>query len=74
MSKMDPTTAKAIKEDFLVWSGGFPPDSNEQIFAYVEAARPADTDEVEVDILLKDWMREEQETENWHGARDLLGR
>ena len=55
---MDEQTSKAIREDFLTWSGGFPPESDHQIFVYVEAARPKDSDEEEVREMLKAWMQE----------------
>jgi len=55
---MDSKTAAAIKVGFLAWSGGIPPESDAQIFIYVEAARPAESDEYEVSQLLKAWMRE----------------
>jgi len=51
--------ARAIEQDFLEWSGGFPPDSEEQIFVYVETSSPIDTDSQEVSELLRTWMRRE---------------
>jgi hypothetical protein len=57
----DVQTAKVIREDFLTWSGGFPPESDGQIRVYVEAARPSDVDAEEVARLLLDWMAEEEE-------------
>jgi hypothetical protein len=56
---MDKETAMAIRQDFLVWSGGFPPESDQQIWVYVEAARPVETDHEEVATFLMAWMREE---------------
>jgi hypothetical protein len=61
---MEVQAAQAVREDFLVWSGGFPPESDEQIWVYVEAARPADTDPEQVTRLLKDWMAEEASFEH----------
>ena len=57
--KMDPQTAEAVKRDFLAWSGGCPPDSDQQIFVYVEYALSIDIDAIEVSNMLKDWMQEE---------------
>jgi len=45
----------AIREDFLAWSGGFPPESEEQIADYCEAARPADTDFNAAYAFLREW-------------------
>lgn len=57
---MESQAATAIREDFLTWSGGFPPESDQQIWVYVEAARPSDTEAAEVTRLLLDWMAEEE--------------
>ena len=57
---MDPDFTKAIKTDFETWSGGFSPDSEEQIFVYVETARPSDSDEAAVLEILRTWMSEEE--------------
>lgn len=48
--------AEAVKQDFLSWTGGFPPDSEEQIFAYVETSRPNEADYEEARQLLRAWM------------------
>jgi hypothetical protein len=57
---MDTKTAQAVKEDFLAWSGGFPPDSEQQIFVYIEYAHGANTDDVyDVRTMLRNWMQEE---------------
>ena len=55
---MDERTAKAIRADFLAWSGGFPPDSDDQITVYVDYAAHTDWDSNEVRRLLEDWMQE----------------
>jgi len=47
-----------IEPDFLQWSSGSPPDSEEQIATYVNAARPTDTDPDQVTSLLRIWMAE----------------
>jgi len=55
---MDANTTNAVKQDFLAWSGGFPPDSEQDIFIYIEYAYGADrTDADEAREMLRDWMR-----------------
>ena len=54
---MDQAEEQRIREDFITWSGGFPPESNEEIAMYVEVARPFDTAAGDVSRLLKQWMR-----------------
>jgi hypothetical protein len=54
---MDTNTIRAIKEDFRSWSGGFPPDCDEQIFVYMEYAfGNVDTDPDEAREMLREWM------------------
>jgi hypothetical protein len=55
--KMDTMSAKTIKENFLIWSGGFPPDSEQQIFIYMEYVHGTNADDAdEVRDMLRDWM------------------
>jgi len=42
----------------LVWSGGFPPESDAQITVFVETAIPADADPDVVRQILAAWMNE----------------
>jgi hypothetical protein len=56
---MDLQTTKAIQDGFLVWSGGFPPESDQQIFIYVEYALRHDINAIEASNMLKNWMLEE---------------
>ncbi len=56
---MDDNVAAAVIDDFQSWSGGFPPESEEQIFVCVETARPIDTDSEDVPALLRRWMNQE---------------
>lgn len=56
---MDEKTAAAIREDFLTWSGGFSPDSDMEIFVYIEYAAPRDIDKQELTELLNAWMDSE---------------
>jgi hypothetical protein len=54
---MDTMTPDTVKKDFLNWSGGFPPDSEQQIFIYMEYAYGAGRDhEDEVREILRYWM------------------
>jgi hypothetical protein len=55
----DTDLEKIIKPDFEEWSGGFPPESPDQIQVYIDAARPSDTDAEEVRALLTQWMNEQ---------------
>ncbi len=55
---LEKQAAESLKVDFLEWSGGFPPDSEQQIFVYVEYAAPNNVDEADVLSLLRTWMNE----------------
>ncbi|MDZ4780477.1 MAG: hypothetical protein SGJ19_09520 [Planctomycetia bacterium] len=48
--------ATDIRNDYLSWSGGWPPDSEESIFVYVETSVPVGHDDREVIALLRQWM------------------
>jgi hypothetical protein len=50
---------EAVKRHFLVWSGGFEPESEYQIVVYVDYARDSTLDRDEVLRFLKDWMNDE---------------
>lgn len=51
---------RKVKEDFLEWSGGDPPESEMQIFVYVEYARTIE-DEEAVRAILRDWDNEDSD-------------
>jgi hypothetical protein len=53
---MDANTAKAVKEDFSKWSGGFPPESDHQITVYVDYARSIENDAEDVREMLREWL------------------
>jgi hypothetical protein len=53
---MDAETARLVVKDFLDWSGGSPPDSEQEIFIYVEYASDCRNDSVEVTRLLHTWL------------------
>ena len=57
---MDKTLVETIKEDFLAWSGGFPPESDYQIFVYIETAKPVDINDTELGDMLRVWMNEDE--------------
>jgi hypothetical protein len=48
-----------LKKDFQEWSGGFPPESPEQVTIYVDYASHADSDQEFVRRTLTDWMQQE---------------
>jgi len=45
-----------LMQDFRAWSGGMAPDSEEEVFIYVEYGRNNRFDQVEVIQFLDDWM------------------
>ncbi len=53
---MDSQMANTIKQDFLAWSGGFPPESDDQIYVYIETAKRPEIDDEELRALLQTWM------------------
>lgn len=55
---MKPATAKAIKKHFRSWSGGFPPESDYQIYVYIDAARLENNNvsDDELREMLREWM------------------
>ena len=54
-----PLTIDQLEQDFLAWSGGFPPDSEQQIYVYLETALPYQADEQEARDALRNWMERE---------------
>jgi hypothetical protein len=56
---MDQDAVQQLKEDFLEWSGGFPPESNDQITVYVDYARTLDLLEEDTREVLRQWMLSE---------------
>jgi hypothetical protein len=45
-----------LKEDFLTWSGGWPPESEDQITVYVDYAMNTSLNESEVRWALRELM------------------
>jgi hypothetical protein len=63
---MTTTQQVAVREDFLAWSGGQPPDSPFEIFTYCELAMPIGIDAEEVRSMLKKWMENA-----WQQGREM---
>ncbi len=56
---MDTVALTALKKDFAEWSGGFPPDSLEQITVYIDYTLPVGTNPDEARQSLIGWMDQE---------------
>jgi hypothetical protein len=52
-----------VREDFAEWSGGFPPDSEAQVFLFVDYACTIDDPDLARSILYE-WLREESEADS----------
>ena len=50
--------AEALRQHFLAWSGGLPPDSPFEIFAYSQLAMPSNYDDEASSRFLKGWMEQ----------------
>jgi len=61
---MDQILEAAIRADFETWSGGFPPESEQQIFVYVTTALSKNWDDNMVLELLRSWMAAEESAEH----------
>ena len=47
---------RRIRRDYLEWSGGFPPETQEDVQLYVEVASSRDDDDADVIQVLNEWM------------------
>lgn len=56
---MDTSVLDELKRDFAEWSGGFPPDSMDQIEVYMDYILPVYTDPIAAREALVDWWRQE---------------
>jgi hypothetical protein len=56
---MNEQNAAAIKADFAEWSGGFPPESPEQVTVYIDYACPNTADSTLIREILLAWMQQE---------------
>jgi hypothetical protein len=52
------TEIEALKADFLEWTGGFNPETDEDIEVYIETSMPLDIDDDEARDILRNWMCE----------------
>ena len=48
---------QALRADFLEWTGGFEPETDEQIATYLEGSMAVDIDPGEARDALRGWMR-----------------
>jgi len=55
---MSDSELQSLKADFLEWTGGFEPESEEDISTYVDASMPFAIDATEAIEALRAWMRE----------------
>jgi hypothetical protein len=53
----------ALKQDYLEWTGGFSPETEEDIRTYVESSMPFDLDHNEATEALRLWMQAEASVE-----------
>ncbi len=51
---------KQLIEDFLAWTGGFAPESDNQITVYLDYAAPLNVDAERAERLLRDWLLRDQ--------------
>ena len=55
---MDKQKDNTTRQHFTAWSGGFPPESDDQISVYIETATPAEGNDEELRELLRAWMND----------------
>lgn len=55
---MTATQLESLKSDFLEWTGGFEPESHEDIARYIDTSMPFDYDKAEALKVLSAWMKE----------------
>lgn len=56
---MTPEQIESLKSHFQEWSGGFPPESPDQVTVYVDYARDSDLDPDETREVLLGWMEQD---------------
>lgn len=54
---MSDSELQALRADFLEWTGGFEPETDEQIATYIDGSMAADVDPSEAREALREWMR-----------------
>lgn len=47
---------ESLKADFLQWTGGFEPETDKDIAAYISTSMPFDLDEDDTRRALEQWM------------------
>jgi hypothetical protein len=50
---------KLLKEDFLRWTGGFEPDSPEEIYCYIDASLAVGVNPEDARAVLMKWLSEQ---------------
>ncbi len=62
---MDRKSAETkLRDDFEEWSGGFPPESDRQIFVFVEYAMSTEFGDQFVRDYLREWMAAEEASDS----------
>ena len=59
-----------LKAAFLDWSGGFPPESPDQITVYIDYGMSVEMDPVLARQALEAWMQEEETPQNPQSGRE----
>ena len=54
---MSDSELQPFKADFLEWTGGFEPETEEDITTYVDTSMPFDLNAEDVRTALLEWMR-----------------
>ncbi|MCI0640791.1 MAG: hypothetical protein L0Y72_10660 [Gemmataceae bacterium] len=54
---LTPESIEKLKKHYLTWTGGFPPDDDDEIFTYIELAMESGPDPEEVRSILRNWMQ-----------------
>lgn len=67
---MDAKTDRTVIDQFKDWSGGNLPESQEEVFVFVEYARDPATDAAEVALLLYDRMDAQLKAEGQFSERE----
>src|SRR5262245_57917169 len=54
--RVDIAARNELQKDFLSWTGGFPPETEEQIAIYADFSMPQQFDENEGRSFLREWI------------------
>ena len=66
---MKTSVVNRLANDFLAWSGGFAPNSEEQISVYTDYARPIEISSSTAWAILAEWLRRQAHP---HGGQESL--